>query len=313
MIFGAMSDLHFTDKTPENRKEGYSKEQFKKFERALKIVNKTDSKLLLVGGDIFEVATAPYSLVYRLMKLLNKYKEIQICVVPGQHDLRYHVTGLKNTPLGILIKAGYATLLSNLAPTEYYLKGCEKPLTIIGAGWNEEPEAHADVVVTHRMVCYKKPLWPGQKDFSTAKALLKKWSWAKCIISGDNHLLHVADFADKGLQINCGSLMRSTKSQVDHRPSVWLIDSEDWSYKRKKLKVLPSEEAFDFAKIEKAEEAEKAKEQASQDMDEFINSLSVKDSERPKYKEVLKKVIEKRNPNKNVRDIINLVMEEAEK
>ncbi len=321
MIFASCSDIHFTDKVPENRTDTYVDDQFRKFESMLKVVRKkANSKLLLVGGDFFETVHSPYSLVYRIMLLLNKYKDIKIVGVAGQHDLRYHVSGLKNTPLGILVKAGYVTILSNNKPyvhrwdlsnTKRRARKGGGKISIIGAGWNEDPEAEADIVVTHRMVTYKKPLWPGQTDYSTAKAMLKKWPWAKCIISGDNHKPHVADFADSGLQINCGSLMRSTKAQVDHKPCVWLIDSADWGYRKHGLGCLPSEEAFDFAKIEKAEKQEEAKLQADKDMDEFISSLSVKDEERPKFKNVLKEVIKKRNPSQNQRAIINEIMEEC--
>lgn len=312
MIFGSCSDLHFTDKIPENRKDSYVDEQFRKFEKMLKIVQKTDSKVLTVGGDFFESAVSPYSLLNRIIRLLNKYRDVKLYVVPGQHDLRYHVSGLANTPLGVLAVGGYISILSNTDVTQFFVKGNKKPLTLIGAGWNEEPQDEADVVVTHRMVTYKEPLWPGQKDYSTANHMFKEFPWAKCIISGDNHKPHVLrkKKAQK-LQINCGALMRSTKAQLEHDPCVWLIDSDDWTYKRKSLKALPAEEVFDFAKMEKAEAQEVARAKANEDMDDFIESLSINDKDRPKFKNVLKKVIKKKEPRQSVVNVINEIMEEV--
>jgi len=305
MKFICAADLHISDKCPKSRKGNYFEQIIKKFEQILIITkNKTNSKLLTIAGDFFDSPTVPYKVTKTVLNIINKY-DLTILVVSGQHDTRYHVSGLDNTPLGILQESGAVKILKNDEVFNF------KNVSFIGAGWNEEPKEEADVLVIHRMVTKRGELWPGQTNYSTAHAILRKYPWAKCIISGDNHIPHSLRLS-KGeykLQVNCGSMMRSTKTQIDYQPRCWVIDSANWKAKPIKIGCLPYDAVFDLNQIEIDETKEDAKKEAEEKIAEFINTLPNTEKERPNYKNILNTVIDQIKPKKNVLNIINQTME----
>jgi len=299
--FIACADLHIHSKVPENRKGDYYGQVIKKFSKLLEITEKHSApKLLVVAGDFFDAPNVPYKVANKVLEII-KNSDVTILVVPGQHDLRYHVSGLDNTPLGILKTSGQVTVLTP------QLTRC-KGINFVGAGWNEEPEDEADVLVMHRMVTKKGELWPGQTNYSTAHSILRKYPWAKCIITGDNHMPHALRTKDK-LQVNCGSLVRSTKSQIGFQPRCWIIDSSTWKAKPVKIPCLPDEDVFDFNKIVIEEAKEDAKAEAEAKIAEFIDTLPKNDRERPNFKKILNNVVDHAEPKDSVRSIINSTME----
>jgi len=306
--FIASGDLHATTKTPRNRKDNYLLAWLDKFEQILEITKEQSStETLTLAGDIFNTPTEPYKLTGAVLELI-KYYDVQVLAVPGQHDLRYHVSGLDDTPLGMLIASAEVQLLSNKQRT-CISKG-KKEITFIGAGWNEEPQEEADVLVVHRMVTKTGPLWPGQTDFISAQGILNKYPWAKCIISGDNHKPHLIK-RNKKIQLNVGCIMRNRKDQIEYAPHVWKVNVFDTKVWKKKINVEDAENVFDFGKIKQEEIREEAKKKAEEDISKFIVSLKLKEKEKPKYETVLKQVIKTVNPEKQVITFINQIMEEA--
>ena len=307
MKFIAAADIHIHSKVPENRKGDYFGQVTDKFQKLLDItVKHSDDKLLVVAGDFFDSSTVAYKVTQKIMEMLMD-NEVHLLVVPGQHDLRYHVGELKNTPLGILATCD---LVSILNPRNRYTI---KDVSFVGAGWNEEPETEADVLVMHRMITKKGELWPGQTNYSSAHAILRKYPWAKCIISGDNHAPHTLKSNGK-LQINCGSMVRSTKSQVGFQPRVHLIDTNScntWTTTSIKIPCLPDDEVFDFSKIAIEELKGEAKKEAEKKIAEFINTLPVTAKEKPNFKTILNNVVAHVDPKKSVRTIIDNIMEEV--
>lgn len=304
----ASADLHIHSRTPKNRKGDYFGQVIKKFSALLDITIKWSTpKLLLVAGDFFDAPDVPYKVARLVLKMI-KESGVKILVVPGQHDLRYHVSGLDNTPLGILQTSGVVEILTpKMSKTTW--GGC----TFIGAGWNEEPEEEANILVIHRMITKKGELWPGQTNYSSAHAIMRKYPWADCIISGDNHAPH--SLRIKGgidghrLQVNCGSLVRSTKSQIGFQPRAYLIDVFNWEAKPIKISCLPDEDVFDFNKIAIEEIKEENKAEAQAKIAEFVNMLPESDRERPNFKNVLNNVVIHAKPKDSVKTIINDIME----
>jgi len=312
MKFISGADLHIHSKTPENRKGDYYKQIMEKFEKLLEITTKySDENLLVIAGDFFDSAKVKYEVTNKILKLLQKYKEVKVLAIPGQHDLHYHVNGLDNTPLGILSTCKSVTILNPVDKVE--IAGT----SFVGTGWNEEPKTEADVLVTHQMITKKGELWPGQTNYSSAHAILRKRSWAKCVLSGDNHAPHSLRIKDgeggHRLQINSGSLVRSTKSQIDFEPRVYLVDTLDWKAKAIKIPCLPAEEVFDFNKITINEMKEESKKEAEKKIAEFISTLPKNDKERPDFKTILSNVVEHADPKQTVKNIINETMERISK
>ncbi len=303
MIFAAGADFHLTNKVPENRKTGYFEEICEKFLELLSMVS-TKTDLLVCAGDFFDSTMVPYLVTKEIIHMI-KSVNINILVVPGQHDMRYHRSGLNNTPLGVLEESGCVKILGNKWP----ILGPDTT-DFIGAGWNEEPLDKADILVTHRMVTKTGPLFPGQSKFTTAAQMLNYYKWAKIIISGDNHQMFW--LKERGrLLVNCGSLVRSSKKQIDHIPTLHFIDSETLKHDLWVIPHKPASVVFDFAKIEKEELKEKKLDTAEQDIGEFIQALSVSDKEQPKFTSILAKVVETEKPNENVKILINTIMEKV--
>ena len=307
MKFIACADLHFTDKTPRNRVDDYWAVQINKFKQIIEIADENEADII-VAGDVFDSTKVPYRITKSIMEIIQQ-SESTFYMVPGQHDLNYHVSGLHNTPLGILSTLDNVTILSSEVKTEI-TSGIED-VSLIGAGWDEEPKEKAHIIVMHRMITYKKPLWPGQEDYTTAMALLKKYPWATFIISGDNHKPHYLSVNDKNnnyrYQINCGSLMRKSKDQMTYLPAVHLIDTKLNEIKAIHLKINDS--VFDLLKIEQEEIQQEIKNQAQEDIETFVKSLDMAEETKPRFENILQRVIKEVKPNTDVIKIINNLME----
>lgn len=308
MEFLAIADLHLTTETPRSRKFGYSNQILKKFEQILILTkNKTTSNLLLIAGDFFDSphpVQVPYSLTSKVIEIIKKHN-VTIFVVPGQHDLRYHTKGLQNTPLGTLQSAGVIKILNGKEKTYHDIM---PEYSFVGQGWDEKLIVKdADVLITHRMVV-KNKLWKDQTDYITAKALMKKYPNISCIISGDNHLPHFLKTNNR-LQINCGSIPRKTKLQVDYQPYAWKVNLETRKVTKIKIKVLPKNEVFDFEKIEKTEKETERKNAALEKIPIFIQQLFDKNNKAPTFPVILRKLIKEMKPNQDVQNIINTTME----
>jgi len=310
MKIAAISDLHISDKCPKNRKdENYLGVGFRKFMDVLNICEERDIDTLIIGGDIFEYATVPRHVVTSFLKIIHSW-DIQILIVPGQHDLRYHKKGLDNTPLGNMIAGGGMTLLE--PDNAYSLSTPETDILIVGQGWEEKVTAFGDILVTHRMVTKKGPLWPGQTDYVSAAGILNKYKGFKCIISGDNHKPHsFLDSKNGRCQINCGSVMRSKKDQIDHIPTVWIIDTNSWTFDQVKITIDPPEDVFDYAKIAMEETKENARKESQEKIDAFVASFNQKDGEKVEFKTIVKKVITDTKPKQSVITIIDNILEKV--
>ncbi len=309
--FIAAADLHIHNKVPKNRKGNYYNQVMTKFEHLLRITRrKSDNNILVVAGDFFDSPQVPYKVARLVLEVIQEY-ETNILVVPGQHDLRYHVSGLDNTPLGVLETAKAVTILK---PKDN--KVSFGGVSFVGAGWNEEPEEKADVLVMHRMVTKKGELWPGQTNYSTAHAIMRKYPWADCILTGDNHLPHALrikggkeNFSDHRLQVNCGSLVRSTKTQINFQPRCWIIDIHNWKAGPVKIPIEPAKDVFDFAQITIEEMKKESKEVAAAKIAEFVDTLPQDQKEKPNFKKILKNIVDQIEPKDSVKTIIRETME----
>jgi len=303
------ADLHITNKKPANRKDDYFETCMNKFEQILDIARQEEVEAIIVAGDFFDSPTVPYFVTKRVMELIIEYDK-DFYVVPGQHDLRYHTAGIDNTPIGLLQTTGKVHILK---PQEKYpfFGG----ITITGAGWNEEPEVEADILVMHRMVTKDGPLFAGQdeSEYITGHQLLHKYKCAKYIITGDNHQRFEYTSLDNRHLVNCGSMLRSNKSQIDYEPKVRIIDTnnsgKDFIIS---LNIQPADEVFNFDKIDREETFKAEKERANEDIEFFIKSLETTEETKPDFKFILSDMVSKLNPGEKVESIINKVMEEVE-
>jgi DNA repair exonuclease SbcCD nuclease subunit len=167
-----------------------------------------------------------------------------------------------NTPTAILRAAGAIKLVQNNPLAAHY--DSQRPsrnVILYGFSWGDEnlPERTNDegthILVIHSMIIESEKLWPGQEDYSKGSLLLKRTGF-DYIISGDNHKSFSNKFKDRMI-INCGSLMRKNVDQKDHKPCLWIIDTETRKEKQIFIPVAPAKDVLSYEEHEEKKEENK--------------------------------------------------------
>jgi hypothetical protein len=157
-------------------------------------------------------------------------------------------------------------------------------------------------------------IWEGQEDHTYGKILLKKYNY-DLIVSGDNHnhfIMHsgIGSSIGKKLLINCGSLLRTRIDQEDHKPCVYIYNTDP----KEGEPII--EQVYlivdDFENVIRIEEAKKIKAE-SERLKDFVDALTV-DTQLTgiNYKRNIKNVLTeatKEQIDPLTRDFIDLVFE----
>jgi len=263
-------DWHIRNSTPERRIDDYWETVRKKIDYILDLAVEEKVDLILQPGDFFDSHKANDFLKRHMIKRLIKTK-IKVITVFGQHDLRYHSSETRNTPLAVLNAAEVVYLAPNWDPLDF------GDVHIWGASWYEDipKEMYSknvyNILVMHKMVIKNEKVWDGQEDYELGNILLRTTPF-DLIVSGDNHLGFTVTKGNKHL-VNCGSLLRSSIDQATHIPLVYIWDTHALgkapSLEEHTIPVKPFEQVFNLEKIE----AEKEKDEK---MEIFVNRLTGK-------------------------------------
>ena len=215
------ADWHLRKNRPKSRVDNFFESQEKKIRHIFQLAQDNNCPLL-IAGDIFELAKPGEFINQWIINLISEYS-IQICVVPGQHDMPKHNLALINdSGLGVLAAAGAITLLTDpnkpLITGKYVIFGCPfgtDPNSIVfKKGMNDKVK----ILLWHHMTILE-PLWDEQVA-DKAGRLLRLYPQFDLIVVGDNHLSFTYDRKGKHL-INPGSIMRKNADQQTHLPSVY--------------------------------------------------------------------------------------------
>ncbi len=276
----ASGDWHYTSTTPDSRIDNYQETLHNKIEQIFALALEEDVDLFLQAGDMTDSPFLSYNTFIILSNLLKKYKP-SIHSIYGQHDLRYRNKG--NTPLDALIDRGLVYLLDSnpYSPIRF------PEVAVYGCSFGEKhPEiqdsSKFNILVLHQLILATQERdW--QKEQVLHSALLKTTKY-DLIVSGDNHKGFVLKSESKPYRyiVNCGSLMRSSIDQVDHKPFVVIFDTDKRTAKKVFLKIKPWEEVFDLERKVKQEErdenleiyAEGLKEQKDMGLDYVANLMA---------------------------------------
>lgn len=255
-------DWHIRQTAPERRIDDYWKTVQRKINYILDLAEERKVKLILQPGDFFDSHKANDFLKRHMITRLKK-KKIKVITVFGQHDLRYHSSEVRNTPLAVLNAAEVAYQAPNWDPLDF------DGIHIWGASWHEdipEPLPHFfNILIMHKMVIKNEKVWDGQEDYTLGNILLRTTPY-DLIVAGDNHRSFVVTHADR-LLVNCGSLLRSSIDQSDHAPVVYIYDTSDRIFTEHKIPIKPFEQVFD---LEKAE----AEKERNEKMEAFVDRLT---------------------------------------
>jgi DNA repair exonuclease SbcCD nuclease subunit len=252
-------DLHITDKCPVHRIDDYQAAVFRKLEFSLKTARAKDAYCILQPGDFFDSFHVSDYVLQRTLELIEQNYHSRIFTIFGQHDLRYHNSNIENTPLKVL----HSTQLADIVHRPLNSGFSEIPISseadtcfteIYGCSWFEEIPAINDpdafnVLLIHRMIIDDKKLWEAQEEFTYGYQLLEKHGF-DLIVSGDNHKHFVIQNGNKTL-INCGSMMRKNIDQTDHKPVVYLFDTETREFEPIYIPIEPPEDVFEMEVVEK--------------------------------------------------------------
>jgi len=234
----ASADWHITDRTPRSRKDNYPETQFKKIQWILDFARSHQADIA-VAGDIFDAPTCSFTLFNKYLNMFLEYPfSIRICA--GQHDIHNHdLSTIKDTPLGSLLYAGAVT----------YGDGNQ----IECVSWEDTPEEIGNVLVMHKGVTPEEPPFFMRDAVSIAQTF-KLWPSYRCRIFGDYHTPSLRIDPMRGISLNCGSLMRMNKEQIEYKPSVWLIDTDNWIVEEVPIPIEPTDQVFDLVKLQRAEQ-----------------------------------------------------------
>ncbi|KXH69827.1 MAG: hypothetical protein AM326_01770 [Candidatus Thorarchaeota archaeon SMTZ-45] len=260
-------DWHIRNTTPQNRVDDYWATVQDKIRFILHLAEEEECDLILQPGDFYDSHKANDFLKYTMIKRLNN-AGIKVITVFGQHDLRYHSSDIRNTPLAVLVAAKVAYTAPNWDPMHF-----DNSIYIYGASWHEDIPTNIvdkngfNILVMHKMVIANEKLWDGQEKYELGNILLRTHPF-DLIVAGDNHQHFVLTRKARHL-VNCGSLLRSNIDQVDHTPVVYIYDTRTEVMERYWVPCKPFEQVFNLEKVEKEKERNKK-------MEVFVERLTGK-------------------------------------
>lgn len=289
-----LGDLHIRSSNPESRIDDYKEAMFEKLKFVLEAAESYKATVLL-PGDVFDNPVQSNKILTETISLLQEF-DLNIHVIFGQHDLWYRNKG--NTALDVLIASKVV-----FGPTP--VQEWEDKIFFYTASFGEDiPEIKTkgfNILMTHRMVVEEK-LWEGQANFEWANSLLRRTKF-DLIVSGDNHKRFIIN-SRTGTLINCGSLMRSSRDQVNHKPCFVIYDTDTRVYDVIDIPVRKQSAVFDLEKIEYEKEK-------NENLDAFVKGLSEEKEFGLSFVDNLNTAIINNDIAEEVKDIIQIAMKEG--
>lgn len=288
----ATADWHLSKTTPVSRTDpDYFETCIQKVRQIIELQNSKEA-VLCIAGDIFDnLRVTPYM----INVLMNTLKGQKVFTVAGQHDMEYR---------NVTDACAYTTLVQSRMVTHLNTNSTD----LKGISFNEEipRNLQAKVVLVHKTVTENDPPY-FLKDAIRAKDLMCLLKDVPVIICGDYHVPFVKRTKNQVL-INCGSLMRKGKDQIDYQPAVWYIDTRTLDVQRCPLKIKPAEEVFSFAV--RNESPGQEVQATTADMDKVIERLTQEDM-KPSFENILMALAVEENLSTEdmdiLRDVLNTV------
>lgn len=249
-------DWHLRNGGPEQRLDDYEASQERKVFWIFNKAAELGCHHIIQPGDLTEYAPYPrmnYERVKKYIKIFSHWKRkanIDLITIHGQHDMPNHQQQ-DNTPIAVLAEAN----VINLLPQSGWCCSI-KDVDFYGCYYGEEipkpnsPERFS-ILVIHKMIS-DRDYWDGHVPYASVQWMIEKCIDYDLIISGDNHKsFHWFGNLEGCLRgiFNCGSLMRSTIAQGDHKPHVWVFDTTTYSARQYDIPIQPFNEVYDMKEI----------------------------------------------------------------
>lgn len=217
-----LSDCHLSSNNPIGRKDDVLETSLRKMNYVLECAKK--EKAVIIQAADFLDSSRSWILHSRLIDLFEKYKEIEIFTIYGQHDMYMHSDESKPaTSLGVLIKTGYIHELDSMPINinrDIHLYGCSFGEEVPIPKYNNVD----NILVIHSPIA-SVPLFKSQQ-YIPAMSFLKSHEKYKLILCGDIHQKFFFEYKGRYI-LNTGSMMRleATKYNFTHKPCFAIFDT----------------------------------------------------------------------------------------
>ena len=299
------SDIHLRLRPPIARID--EPDWFKAMARPLIEISNLAGKheaIIICAGDVFDKWNSPPELTNFALTYLSEF--INMCSIPGQHDLPLH-------NFDLIEKSAYHTLvlagkISSLVPSYTVLINKKPEIRIIGFPWGspiKKPDWFGDrkdvklIAVAHQYAWvdgYNYPNAPEEGKISKARKELQDFD---VVVFGDNHKGFLTKCGNTTI-FNCGGLMRMKSDEVHNKPMVGLL------YESGEIK--PHYLDIDNEIITTVEPTKVLEEDL--ELKDFIEELCQLQEMGLDFREAMKRVLEEKKPSQEVKEIILKAMED---
>jgi len=217
MKIAMIGDLHFRSTTPEARLDDYLATQAK----LITWLRETfKGHLILCSGDVVHKPRERQDALGFTNYLLDNLPDM--IGVLGNHDLLDHaLCNIKKTTMGTLMRAGKYKVVKEADVENVFIWGFNYGEEIV-APTRKKNKGDIYIAVYHGMILEEpNPFFEG----IGASEILAKFPQYDIILTGDNHKRFIVE-DEARLLINPGSLKRDTADQIDHKPMVYVLDTE---------------------------------------------------------------------------------------
>lgn len=284
------SDIHLRDIIPICRTDDFMLAQSRKL-KWLSIQQEMYNVPILCSGDLFtHWKPSPWLLAYALRNLPNN-----LVVIPGQHDLPAHsLDNVDKSGIQVLADAGKITLITD--PNKHFFTIGKHE--IVGYPWGVPWDVACDgpkIAMIHYGVYESKPHYPGAEvSGGSAKTVLNKLDDYDLVVSGDNHLSFTYTSGKRTL-VNPGSFMRTSASQIDHQPSIYLWCAETNQVERVYVPIEKDVISREHIEYDEARDER---------LEAFISQLKPTTELTVSFKDNLKSHISRNKVKKSVSDLV---------
>jgi DNA repair exonuclease SbcCD nuclease subunit len=294
--FLVCADVHLSDSPPRCRagEKDWYVTQWRVLQQVNGIARSKGVSKVLVAGDLFHKPRVSPKLEALAIQAFQRFK-IKWEAIPGQHDLPGHsMDSIDESSFNVLCQAGVLSFPHSLICSVPYGESIAECLK----------ETQCCVAIAHELLWVTQP-FPGAPDQGNALRIDRDIPETPCklLFTGDNH--QPFEYVGKNITIiNCGSLMRRTADQEDHRPSVVLVNS-DLSFER--IYLDTSEDVFVVPENIKQESTE----DKDGEMKAFLEALGDASVEKDlDLDNVLSVVYERKKTSESTRQLIKEIQNE---
>lgn len=308
MIIPYGGDWHLRHSVPICRTDNYSSTIIKKLQWLKQYEEKYG--FILSGGDLFDKDLyKSASDVVLTLKIIEKHLPTMIGII-GNHDLLYRsVEYLERSTISVPMASGLYKHIEGYYDLDEHTRvfGFDYGMGGISHTNKENLIDGCNIAMMHEYTSKKKNDLFGKY---VGKELLQEFPEYDIILTADNHTTFTEEYEGRIL-INPGSFMRMDADQIEHKPSIFLIDTEKKSFEQVFVPIAKDAISTEHIQIEK-------------DRDDRITSFVISMDEEYEITDQFEKNLEKYIAenrvdketntvliNKNVEKFINMSLEDV--